>query len=64
MGICPTQMLERIPSKETGYLSVRPGNRVALLVNSLGSSTPMELSIVARATLTQLRDTYKVCLAA
>ncbi|KAK9915864.1 hypothetical protein WJX75_005396 [Coccomyxa subellipsoidea] len=58
-----SQMLERITSKETGYLSVRPGNRVALLVNSLGSSTPMELSIVARATLTQLRDTYKVTVA-
>ena len=54
------QVLDRITSRETGYLDVQQGDRVALLVNSLGSTTPMELSIVARAALTQLRDTHKV----
>ncbi|CAL8469949.1 g9491 [Coccomyxa elongata] len=57
------QVLERIISTETGYLSVQPGDRVALLVNSLGSTTPLELSIVARAALTQLKGTFKLAVA-
>ena len=32
------------------------GNRVALLVNGLGGTTPLELAIVARSALTQLAD--------
>lgn len=35
---------------------VGPGHRVALLVNGLGSTPPMELSIVARAAVRLLRD--------
>lgn len=54
------QVLERITSEETGYLSVQPGASVALLVNSLGSTTPMELSIVARAAVARLEQTFQV----
>ena len=53
-------MLERMLSAETGYLAVPPGARVALLVNSLGASTPMELNIVARAALRTLADAHQV----
>lgn len=53
-------MLERITSAQTGYLAVHPGDRVALLVNNLGATTPMELQIVARAALRMLADTHKV----
>ncbi|BDA43964.1 Triokinase/FMN cyclase [Coccomyxa sp. Obi] len=58
-----SQVLERITSRETGYLNVQPGDRVALLVNSLGWTTPLELSIVAHAALTQLKETFKLAVA-
>lgn len=57
------QVLQRITSAETGYLSVKKDDKVALLVNSLGSTTPMELFIVARAAITQLSRDFQVCLA-
>eukprot|EP00962_Isochrysis_galbana_P047945 scaffold19847_cov84-Isochrysis_galbana.AAC.1 len=38
-----------------GYLPLSPGDRVALLVNNLGGTTPIELSITARRTLIALR---------
>lgn len=53
------QMLDRIASPETGYLALRPGARVALLINNLGRSTPMELHIATRAALQQLRDRHQ-----
>ena len=53
-------MLERIVSKETAYLRVHPGDRVALLVNNLGAMTPMELQVVARAALRMLADKHQV----
>jgi hypothetical protein len=39
---------------------VAPGDRVALLVNSLGATSPMELSIAARAAVKQLRADFQV----
>lgn len=57
---CFLQVLDRVTSKETGYLHVQPGDSVALLVNSLGTTSPMELSIVARTAITQLTDKFKV----
>ena len=53
------QVLQRIMSSETGYLSVQQGARVALMVNSLGSVTPNELQIAARAAIRLLQDTFK-----
>ena len=55
------QVLGRILSLETGYLSVQQGARVALLVNSLGCVMPNELHIAARAAIKQLQETFKVC---
>ena len=55
------QLLGRILSLETGYLSVQQGARVALLVNSLGCVMPNELHIAARAAIKQLQETFKVC---
>jgi dihydroxyacetone kinase len=54
-------MLARILSKDTGYLDVCPGEQAALLVNNLGTTTPMELQIVARAALRQLEQQHRVC---
>ena len=54
------QVLGRILSLETGYLSVQQGARVALLVNSLGSVMPTELHIAARAAVKQLQETFQV----
>ena len=53
------QVLTRIMSAETGYLSVQQGARVALMVNSLGFVMPNELHISARAAITQLQNTFK-----
>ena len=36
------------------------GEPVALLVNNLGVSMPMEMMVVARAALKELADTYQV----
>ena len=57
--MCGLQMLERIAAgmrsaggghvPEAGGLA--PGARVALMVNSLGATTAMELSVAARAAL-------------
>ena len=55
-------MLQTIMSRETRYIDVQQGERVALLVNSLGSVMPNELHIAARAAISQLKDTFKVCL--
>ena len=55
------QMLQTIMSRETRYIDVQRGARVALLVNSLGSVTPNELHIAARAAIHLLQDTFKVC---
>lgn len=53
-------MLDRIVSAETRYLLVEEGDRVALLVNSLGSTSSMELYIAARTAINYLRTTLKV----
>jgi len=53
------QVLTRIMSTETGYLSIQQGARVALMVNSLGFVMPNELHIAARAAITQLQNTFK-----
>lgn len=44
------QLLSYITSQDAGrgYLSLHPGDRVAVLVNNLGGSTAMELSIALR----------------
>ena len=55
------QMLQTIMSRETRYIDVQRGARVALLVNSLGSVMPNELHIAARAAIKELQDTFKVC---
>lgn len=53
------QVLRRIMSSETGYLSVQQGAGVALLVNSLGSAMPSELHIAAKAAISLLQETFK-----
>jgi dihydroxyacetone kinase len=40
----------------TSYLPLSPGDKVALLVNNLGGTTPIELSIAARRALQALRS--------
>ena len=66
LACCPgengVQVLQRIMSSETGYLSVQQGARVALMVNSLGSVTPNELQIAARAAIRLLQETFKASL--
>ena len=56
------QILHKIMSSETNYLSVQQGARVALLVNSLGSVMPAELHIAARAAIKLLQETVKASL--
>ena len=56
------QVLHRIMSPETGYLSVQQRARVALMVNSLGSVTPNELQIAAREAIRLLQETFQASL--
>ena len=48
-------IVDAILATLTADLALRPGDRVALLVNGLGGTPPMELSIVARHALRSLR---------
>ena len=57
--LTPLQVLHRIMSSETDYLSIQQGAKVALLVNSLGSVMPAELHIAANAAISMLQDTFK-----
>jgi len=50
------QLVERILATIVEDRGLRAGERVALLVNGLGGTPPMELSIVARRALSFLRD--------
>ena len=60
--MCGLQMLERIAAgmrsaggeRAPEAAGLVPGARVALMVNSLGATTAMELSVAARAALAQL----------
>lgn len=48
------QLVDRIAGASHG-VHVKPGDRVALLVNSLGATPPMELYIMASEALKYLR---------
>ena len=61
------QMLDMIAGRSGGgskerlpHLDLAKGAAVALLVNSLGATTHMELFVAARAALAYVRDTLKV----
>ena len=43
------------------YLSLKPGDKVAILVNNLGGSTTMELSIAMRAAIAELEGPKYGC---
>lgn len=47
-------MLDTIVAEKTGYLTLEPGSRVALLVNNLGGSTLLEAYAVLREALHHL----------
>ena len=60
MGLLPADelaglMLGKI-AEETGYLPLQKGERVALLINSLGAATALELSVVANSALAFCRN--------
>lgn len=42
------------------FFKTAPGEHVALLINNLGGSTPMEMSVVARQALTYARSTLQL----
>ena len=44
------------PAEGCGYMSLRKGDRVALLVNNLGGTTAIELAITARRAIMALRQ--------
>ncbi|MBS7792666.1 dihydroxyacetone kinase subunit DhaK [Roseococcus sp. SDR] len=50
------ELVERILGTILGDLGLKPGEKVALLVNGLGGTPPMELAIVARRALALLRE--------
>jgi dihydroxyacetone kinase len=58
-----SSLLKYITSQEEGfrYLKLEKGDRVAVLVNNLGGSTAMELSIAARAAVAQLEGPTYGC---
>lgn len=53
-------MLERVVGYRGGALGVKEGSRVALMVNNLGATPPMELYVAARAALAALEGKYQV----
>ncbi len=53
-------MLQTIVAKQTGYLTLEPGCRVALLVNNLGGSTLLEAYAVLNTALHHLTNTMQV----
>ncbi|WP_424811067.1 dihydroxyacetone kinase family protein [Roseococcus sp. YIM B11640] len=56
-GLLPAdRLVERILSTIVQDLALKPGERVALLVNGLGGTPPMELAIVARRAIACLRE--------
>jgi dihydroxyacetone kinase len=50
------ELADRIVATIVGDLGLRAGDRVALLVNNLGATPPMELAIVSRRALVALRE--------
>jgi dihydroxyacetone kinase len=48
-------ILDTIMSTESGYLPLQSGEPVALLVNSLGATPPMELSVITHSALRYLK---------
>lgn len=57
----PAQLLEAICSDQHDFFSAPPGSKVAVLVNNMGSMSGLELPIVVRAAVGQLRA-RQVCL--
>lgn len=51
VGTLVPSMLARITDAASGFLSVTAGERMALMVNNLGGSPPMEMHVVAGAAL-------------
>lgn len=56
------RLLDLITSQKEGrgYLTVTPGEKVALLVNNLGGSTTIELHLAARAAVNILKEKHGV----
>jgi len=56
------QLLQMITSADEGraYLCLSPSQRVALLVNNLGGSTPIEVSLATRRAIKTLTNNYHV----
>ncbi|YCI06078.1 dihydroxyacetone kinase family protein (plasmid) [Ensifer sp. D2-11] len=50
------ELANHLVAEITQDLELRPGDRVALLVNGLGATPPMELAIIGRRALTALRE--------
>eukprot|EP00850_Spirogloea_muscicola_P011649 SM000073S21425 [mRNA] locus=s73:99591:105584:- [translate_table: standard] len=50
-----THMLKQILSPETGYLAIKAGSKVALLVNGMGATPLMELMICAGKAVAELQ---------
>lgn len=48
------------PAEGRGYLTLSPGDQVAVLVNNLGCTTMMEMAVVLRSTLRRLKEHYCV----
>lgn len=55
--MCATPLVGRLLQQISAspFLELQPGDRVAVLVNNLGTTTPMEMGIVAGAALAELR---------
>jgi dihydroxyacetone kinase len=50
------ELVDKILSRITEAKVLHPGDRAILLINNLGATTPMELAVVARRSLRQLRS--------
>jgi len=55
------KLLSTIVSPDTGYLPIKSGDQVVLLVNSLGATPPIELSVVVGCAVAWLRERGVQC---
>lgn len=53
------EIVRQITSQETSYLQVREGDRVGLMVNNLGATTPLELHLAAKEGVRFVRQELK-----
>ncbi|GAB4813888.1 hypothetical protein N2152v2_000934 [Parachlorella kessleri] len=52
-------LLGRITSSDINYLPVKEGERLALLVNNLGATTPLELQLATKEAVKYVEETLK-----